>query len=358
MSAEAHEPRRGSRARGRGRRLFGAAVVAVTLTATTGAVSLAGVTSASGANGCTIVSDPTPTNFTNCPGADFSGFDLSAVDLSFANLQGANLQGATLAENICPGGLNCGSTEFATAVQLVGANLQNANLTGVFASCFIIPLAFPRFGGAAANLSGANLSGADLAGTLSCQLPNGPVDTDFSGATLTGANVTSNELIPLIASQVVATSSAGAVVSWSTPGGLPGATPGACAPASGSTFPLGTTTVICQVLDDFGGIATGTKIVNVKLPTTTSLSSSINPTVAGQQVTYTAAVSPAQTDGTVSFEDNAGQPVIPGARRCPFLDQPPAVRPLRAARPVVTTSSQPSAGLTSSGTVSTFSPRS
>ncbi len=36
-------------------------------------------------NGCTIVSNPTPTHHTNCPGADMSGANLSGVDLSYAN---------------------------------------------------------------------------------------------------------------------------------------------------------------------------------------------------------------------------------------------------------------------------------
>lgn len=40
-------------------------------------------------NGCTIVSNPTPTHFTNCPNADFGGSNLSGLNLSFANLSGS-----------------------------------------------------------------------------------------------------------------------------------------------------------------------------------------------------------------------------------------------------------------------------
>jgi uncharacterized protein YjbI with pentapeptide repeats len=40
-------------------------------------------------NGCTIVSNPTLTDFTNCPGADLTGANMSSLDLSFANLSGA-----------------------------------------------------------------------------------------------------------------------------------------------------------------------------------------------------------------------------------------------------------------------------
>ena len=55
---------------------------------------------------------------------------------------------------------------------------------------------------------------------------------------------------------------------WSAPpGGPPGATPGSCEPASGSTFPLFSSTVTCQVLDAYGDVATATFQVNVT-PTT------------------------------------------------------------------------------------------
>ena len=47
-------------------------------------------------NGCTIVSNPTSTNFTDCPGADLSGANLSGANLSFANLSNANLSDANL----------------------------------------------------------------------------------------------------------------------------------------------------------------------------------------------------------------------------------------------------------------------
>ena len=67
---------------------------------------------------------------------------------------------------------------------------------------------------------------------------------------------------------VTATSQAGAVAMWSAPpGGPPGTTPGSCEPASGSTFPLFSSTVTCQVLDAYGDVATGTFQLNVA-PTT------------------------------------------------------------------------------------------
>jgi Bacterial Ig domain/HYR domain len=54
------------------------------------------------------------------------------------------------------------------------------------------------------------------------------------------------------------------VVTWSTPPSLPGATPGACTPPTGSTFPLGTSTVTCQVLDAANEVAMGTFQVTVQ----------------------------------------------------------------------------------------------
>jgi hypothetical protein len=83
---------------------------------------------------------------------------------------------------------------------------------------------------------------------------------------LAGANFTDTILVPSNQS-VTATSEAGAVATWSTPSGLPGATPGSCTPASGSTFPLFSSTGTCQVFDATGGEATGTFQVDVE-PTT------------------------------------------------------------------------------------------
>ena len=51
-------------------------------------------------NGCTIVSAPTSTTHTVCPGVDLSGVDLSHLDLDFADLDHANLQDANAAGGI------------------------------------------------------------------------------------------------------------------------------------------------------------------------------------------------------------------------------------------------------------------
>jgi hypothetical protein len=68
--------------------------------------------------------------------------------------------------------------------------------------------------------------------------------------------------------------------------------------------------VTCQVLDDHGDVATGTfPIFVIASGTITSLSSSTNPSVLGESVTYTATVSSTfptgpPGGGTVAFTDN------------------------------------------------------
>ena len=250
-------------------------------------------------DGCTIVSNPSPTNFTDCPGADFGGAQLSGVDLAYANLQGAsfltcyvanlvatclqvsgledadlmnaNLSGATffnLGEfTLGPVGM---STHSAPPIDLSGANLHGADLARADIDALV------DFSGA--NLSGANFTGDTVADTFTnanlsgANLTGASMDyTPIAGgptlsASLTGANFTNTSLVP--SSQVVtATSQDGAMAKWSTPPAIPGATPGSCTPASGSTFSLFSTTVTCHVVDHTDDVATGTFQVNVA-PTT------------------------------------------------------------------------------------------
>ena len=214
-------------------------------------------------DGCTIVSNPTSTNYTNCPGADLAGADLHGFDLSFANFAGADLAGALLAA--CPPGVD----SFCNFALLSDANLSQVNLSGaVLAAATLAEL---RPGATAARFDDANLTDANLTDTVLSAfvsvdgLEYGIV-ADFTDATLTGANFTNTVLVPSNQS-VTATSQAGAVATWSTPAAIPGATPGSCTPASGSTFPLFSSTVTCQVVDANNDVATGTFQVNVA-PTT------------------------------------------------------------------------------------------
>jgi hypothetical protein len=159
------------------------------------------------------------------------------------------------------------------------------------------------------NLSGVNLTDLNLTDvTLT--------GANLTGATLTGANLTGTVLVPADQS-VLAASHAGTVVTWPAPPSLPGATPGICTPPpSGSIFPLGVTTITCQVLDDHGGVATGTFTVTVGVDTTTSLSLASNPAVVNQFLTYTATVSPTPTGGTVAFTSNGE--LVPGCSAVPL----------------------------------------
>jgi hypothetical protein len=258
-------------------------------------------------NGCTIVSNPTATNFTNCPGVDLSSANLSGIDLSFADLAGD-------AFAICSGLF----TFTCNAADLSGANLTDANLTNSRIWAFATaPPPGTGSGSAAATLSNANLSGADIAGTNweSGQLAGANmtginavganlgyadlVDTnltdanltdaftaagDWSGVILAGAVVTGTNMMPSQSGSWFATSNAGAVVTWQPLINVPGLTSGPCTPPSGTTFPVNTTsTVTCQILDDYGNAATGTFQVTV-LPTEVLLPPYLDGNVSG--VTY------------------------------------------------------------------------
>ncbi len=135
-------------------------------------------------------------------------------------------------------------------LNFAGANLSGANMSNTFL---------------VANLGDANLTGADLTGTSMVATP-----TDLGigvGATLTanlaGANFTDTALVPSD-QDVPATSKTGAMATWTTPAARPGATPRSCTPPQGSTFPLFSSTVTCQVFDADNDVATGTFQVNVE----------------------------------------------------------------------------------------------
>ena len=264
-------------------------------------------------NGCTIVANPTPMNFTNCPNANFAGADLASLNLSYANLTGAqfvfpfslppesaNLSSANLSYANLAGAqfVGCAHPGVCVSASVQGANLTNANLSFTtlaecvffqFFACGAVDLTDAVMPGAnlsfadvqdgimvSADLAGANLTGTNLGGAaLGFADLSGTNLTDANliatvqpigllmYASLNGANVTGTLLVPSDQS-VTATSRAGALASWSTPPAIPGAAPGSCTPASGSTFPVGTTTVTCRVVDHFGEIATGTFTVTVR----------------------------------------------------------------------------------------------
>jgi hypothetical protein len=281
-------------------------------------------------NGCTIVSNPTSTNFTNCPGASLESVDLSGVDLSFANLAGADFSFSTL------NGANLSNANLSSTL-LADTNLSNAILSSANLTSAVLAYCFDNTAAQGvlcftSNLTDANLTGANLTDAPAAVCLNTSSDgadcgaADLSGAVLSGANLTgatfgacvspAGAALPVCAETllvpsnqtVLATSGAGAVVTWPTPS-LPGATLGTCSPSSGSTFAIGVTIVTCQVHDDHGGVATGTFLVQVTATTiTTSTGLSAGNSLVGQQVVYEANVTPIPTGGTVGFSDN-GSPI-------------------------------------------------
>lgn len=287
--------------------------------------------------GCTIVANPAASHFTDCPGADFSGADLSGTDLSFAGLPEAvfvrcteqlrsppiactatdlhdvelhdanvdhaafdakllgnpsiyvfattDLPGATLTglqavgvdmEQVTLAGLDLSGSDFSRADLSmtndgsdVGSDLRGANFTDA------------NFSGANlewADLTNANWMGADLnSATLTDALLS---NTDLSGANLQSAQFTGTALVPSDQSAVVPTA-AGGPATWSTPATLPGAAPGPCARASGSTFLPGQFRVTCSVVDDAGHRATRAFELYVSILPAITTTTSLPPAAIG-----------------------------------------------------------------------------
>jgi Bacterial Ig-like domain (group 3)/Pentapeptide repeats (8 copies)/Bacterial Ig domain/HYR domain len=304
-------------------------------------------------DGCTIVSNPTSTNFTNCPGANLGDANLSGVNLSYADFAGADFVDCSVIS-----GTDC------NAADLSGATLTDANLSSAtfFDSIPYSPCGVPsclEIVSGAASLSGADLAGADLSSaqlhnvdltdavltdanltsatftgcvsnTTPCQSGATLTGANFTGATLTDVDFSGTLLVP--ADQSVFGTSTGAVVTWPAPQALPGATPGSCSATSGTNFPLGTTTVTCQVLDDQGDTATGTFTVEVsQVGTTAGLTSSVSgPVGVGALVAYTdnvgssatASPPPLPTGGTVDFTEDGS--TITGCSAVPLVAGNPA----------------------------------
>jgi len=257
-------------------------------------------------DGCTIVSHPTPTDSTRCPGADLSNADLSGVDLSYADLSGATFAYCT----------DVTANEGCRATDLQNADLDSADLSGAVFEDFYFP-GMARVYGISAPMTGVMLTRADLSGvdldyldlssialtganlsraTLATAQITGTAltdvnftdadlsgtefaDTDLTGVTFTGADLASAGFVDTVLDPpdqaVQATSGHGAVVSWTAPPGLPGLSQSGCSPASGSEFAVGTTSGICTLTDDHGQPAHAYFTVTVQISpmefTTTSL---------------------------------------------------------------------------------------
>lgn len=260
-----------------------------TLAVVVGAVMAVGTGEASAdtvINGCNIVSEPSTTRYTNCPGADFGTANLDRVDLSYANLEGANFSEVSSFTYTKMYYANLKNTNFD------GRNLQKISWVGADASGATLVSAdmsgisnLPRldradlsrvnlskmnttFGGVALNgaiLKGANLEqaylysaslkGADLSDArlnfadLSSALFTS--DTKLDGADLsdtllsrvdfTGTAVMPKDIV------TTADSSGYATVSWTDPVNVDGVTLTDCSRASGTRFEVYTHVVNCKV---------------------------------------------------------------------------------------------------------------
>jgi uncharacterized protein YjbI with pentapeptide repeats len=147
-------------------------------------------------DGCTIVSNPTPTDFTNCSGDDLAGANLTGFNLSYADLSGANLTGASLASDklkdadlsnaslaACVVGGGIPPSETCTVATLAHAKLTGATLSSAVMSACVTDdyTAYESACGGAslahANLRDTTLTGDDLSWV------------DLAHANLTGATV-------------------------------------------------------------------------------------------------------------------------------------------------------------------------
>ena len=128
-------------------------------------------------NGCTIISNPTSVNYTNCPNANLQGVNLANVDLSYAYLTSANLTSATLTNANLQGACLREGACLRVGPNLTGATLTNANLQGAFLTGATLTNA---------NLRNANLQGAFLqAHWQNTICPNG-TNSDANGGTCVG----------------------------------------------------------------------------------------------------------------------------------------------------------------------------
>ena len=268
-------------------------------------------------DGCTVVASPTPSDHTQCPGSDFAGADLADLDLSYADLGDSSFVQ-------CVGNPETGVYTCQTA-DLSDSDLTDADLAGS-ATDFCEAVPEPSKVCATVGLDGADLEGADLAGDNLAGA--GLVDADLEGADLAGvsflvcgdgcfsadlagADLTGTSLVP--GDQAgIASGPSGAKASWRTPRALPGATPGACTPRSGSLFPVGATTVTCTVTDYDGDTAGGTFTMTILSGGFTPLSVSTTSLPAATVGTpYAATLDATGGNPPYSWKVAAGSPRLP-----------------------------------------------
>lgn len=103
--------------------------------------------------------------------------------------------------------------------------------------------------------------------SVSCASSDTRGNTAQGGFTVTVRDTTAPVLQPHDDVIVTATSAAGALVTYALPGAtdlVDPSVPVECTPASGTTFPLGASTVTCTATDDAGNVGTGSFKVSVQ----------------------------------------------------------------------------------------------
>ncbi|MDH6284449.1 pentapeptide repeat-containing protein [Prescottella agglutinans] len=185
-------------------------------------------------SGCTIVANPTPTNHTDCPGVNFERSELPGLNLAYANLGGARLYFTKLV------GANLTGANLASA-EMTGAKLDRADLTGADLTGSVLTLA-QAFD---ANLTNANLTQARMSSAILSRAKLS--GANFWGADITGVYLDQTVLVPSDQRAAADPATGTAVVSWPTPPNLTGTMFDSCDRPSGSSFPVGVTTVRCTV---------------------------------------------------------------------------------------------------------------
>jgi uncharacterized protein YjbI with pentapeptide repeats len=272
---------------------LGALLIALVSAGAPAHASIARTAAANVIDGCAIVANPTPSDHTDCPGADLNGANLNYLDLSYAVFTGAHLNGAKLRStnlsfsSFRRAGLHNAdfSADVVGSTVLTGANFNNAvldhaNLTSAVAAApspgqrtatfryadlksanlhdwkpIRADLRGATFTGATitgVDFQGANLSGDDLSAMV--------IDANFRHANLVGVTFAGSSVggdftrtVVVPATQTATASGPdGAAVTWPSPQQLPGLTPVGCDAnnhpvVSGDTFPIGTTTVTCYL---------------------------------------------------------------------------------------------------------------
>ncbi|MBM4574788.1 hypothetical protein GS896_27410 [Rhodococcus hoagii] len=244
----AHSGTTGSGRGGRGWRR--ATVLAVGFVAAPLVVGLPAANADIVVSGCTIVDNPTPTNFTNCPGVDLERSKLPNVNLAYANLSGARLYFAELF------GANLTGANL-TGAELSGIRLDRANATGAdfTGSRMSLAQAFD------ANFTGANLTNVQLSNTILSRAKL--AGANFTGAAIRGVYLDGTILVPSNRRVAANPATGTANVEWPTPPNLTGTTFEGCDRESGSSFPVGESTVRCNVRTSLGSTAFGTFTVTV-----------------------------------------------------------------------------------------------